>query len=140
MNDVLDIRWKQRLENYRKALGTLERGAALAAERELNELERLGLIQGFDFTHELAWNMLKDYLESLGFTDFHGSKDTVRLAFREGIVDNGEIWMAMIKSRNLSSHTYNNETGEELTRAILDSYIHEFLTLANKMALKAERS
>ncbi len=132
MNDTLDIRWKQRLENYRKALGTLERGAALAAER-------VGLIQGFEFTHELAWNMLKDYLESLGFTDFHGSKDTVRLSFREGIIENGEIWMAMIKSRNLSSHSYVVETAEELSRAILDSYIPEFLTLANKMALKAER-
>ena len=134
-----DIRWKQRLENYKRALGTLERGAALAAERELTELERQGLIQGFEFTHELAWNVLKDYLEFLGFADFHGSKDTVRLAFRENIIENGETWMAMIRSRNLSSHTYNIETAEELTRSILGSYIGEFLLLAEKMTHIAER-
>lgn len=85
MTDSYDTRWKQRLENYKKALGILERGAVLATERELNELERQGLIQGFEFTHELAWNLLKDYLESHGFQDFHGSKDTVVSRFARGL-------------------------------------------------------
>jgi len=67
---------------------------------------------------------------SHGFQDFHGSKDTIRLAFREGIIENGETWMAMIKSRNESSHTYNVETADALIHAILDLYISEFKLLS----------
>jgi nucleotidyltransferase substrate binding protein (TIGR01987 family) len=124
-----DIRWIQRLNSYKNALAALERGVAIAAERPLTELEEQGLIQGFEFTHELSWNLLKDYLEETGFKDIHGSRDTTRLAFKEGYLQNGEIWMDMIKSRNISSHTYNIDTAQSIVGAIINSYIEEFRKL-----------
>ncbi len=69
-----DIRWKQRFDNYNRALQTLQEASALSAQRPLSALEQQGLIQGFEFTHELAWNVLKDYLEEQGFVGLIGSK------------------------------------------------------------------
>ena len=62
MVDPQDIRWLQRFENFQRALQTLERAVQLSQQRELTELEQQGLIQGFEFTHELAWNVLQDSL------------------------------------------------------------------------------
>jgi nucleotidyltransferase substrate binding protein (TIGR01987 family) len=128
-----DIRWVQRYNNYQKALAVLERTAALAADRSLSEAEQQGLIKGFEFTFELGWNVLKDFLEEKGFNDFHGSKDTIRIAFREGLLDNGEAWMNMINSRNESSHTYNTETADEIAGSIFNTYIFEFQKLTKTM-------
>ena len=121
-----DVRWRQRLQSFRKAFVHLSKAAALAKERELSNLERQGLIQAFEFTHELAWNTLKDFLESQGVTGLYGSKPATREAFAKGLIGNGEEWMAMIKSRNRSSHTYNEKTAEEVASAILSSYVTEF--------------
>ena len=121
-----DVRWRQRLQSFRKAFAHLSKAAALAKERELSDLERQGLIQAFEFTHELAWNTLKDFLESQGVTDLYGSKPATREAFAKGLIENGEEWMAMIKSRNRSSHTYNEKTAEEVASAVLSSYVPEF--------------
>jgi nucleotidyltransferase substrate binding protein (TIGR01987 family) len=128
-----DIRWVQRFDSYKKALAALERTVAITAERPLSEAEQQGLIQAFEFTHELAWNLLKDFLEEKGFKDFHGSKDSTRIAFHEGLLDEGEIWMEMIKSRNETSHTYNIETANEIAALILNSYIGEYRRLAITM-------
>jgi nucleotidyltransferase substrate binding protein (TIGR01987 family) len=89
MLDRQDIRWLQRFENFQRALQTLERAAHLSQQRELTELEQQGLIQGFAFTHELAWNVLKDYLQEKGFSDVIGSRDATRLAFQNGLIADG---------------------------------------------------
>jgi nucleotidyltransferase substrate binding protein (TIGR01987 family) len=128
-----DIRWKQRFDNYKRALNNLEKAEILAKERNLSELEKQGLIQAFEFTHELAWNVLKDYLETKGFMDMHGSRDSTRVAFKEGYIQNGEVWMNMVKSRNESSHTYDETTANKLAKVILESYLQEFKTLRNTM-------
>src|SRR5690349_2097753 len=104
-----DIRWKQRFNNYLKALQSLSRAVALSEQRPLSELEQQGLIQGFEFTHELAWNVLKDYLEAQGFVGLVGSKNATREAFKNALIVDGEAWMDMIKARNLTSHTYNTD-------------------------------
>ncbi|WP_244161382.1 nucleotidyltransferase substrate binding protein [Trichlorobacter thiogenes] len=114
-----DIRWKQRFNNYLRAFETLRRAVDLARQRGLSELEQQGLIQGFEFTHELAWNVLKDYLEENGISGIVGSKGATREAFKNGLISDGESWMEMIKSRNLSSHTYNPDTAEEVVGNIL---------------------
>jgi len=57
MND-LDIRWQQRFANYKKALRQLQSAVELSDQRELSQLEKQGVIQAFEFTHELAWNVL----------------------------------------------------------------------------------
>ena len=128
-----DVRWIQRLDNYSKALGRLREALDLAAERPLSDLEKQGLIQAFEFTHELAWNTIKDFYENQGETDIQGSRDAVRLAFRRGLVPNGEVWMDMIKSRNRTSHTYNEETMEEIVTAVQNLYFSEFIKLEEKL-------
>jgi nucleotidyltransferase substrate binding protein (TIGR01987 family) len=121
-----DLRWKQRFNNYLRALQTLTEAVGLAQTRDLSNLEEQGMIQGFEFTHELAWNVLKDYLEEKGFVGIIGSKDATRLAFKNGLIDDGEAWMDMIKARNLSSHTYNQETAEDISGKILKHYYPAF--------------
>src|SRR4051812_49241700 len=100
MPQTPDIRWRQRLQSFRKAFDQLAKAAALAGERELSELEQQGLIHAFECTHALAWKTLKDFLEARGATDLYGSKDVTRLAFKEGLIADGETWMEMINSRN----------------------------------------
>ena len=128
-----DIRWQQRFSNYKKALKQLIDAVELAGERELTKLERQGLIQAFEYTHELAWNTLKDFLEIRGVKDIYGSKDTTREAFSLGLIQTGEIWMDMIKSRNQTSHTYNEEVAEEIAGSIINNYLNEFEILQNKL-------
>ena len=125
-----DIRWKQRFSNFRKALQTLADAALLAETRSLSKLEQQGLIQGFEFTHELAWNVLKDYLEEQGFVGIIGSKNATRQAFKNGLIADGEAWMDMIKARNLTSHTYNTELAEGIANDILQRFYPAFAALA----------
>ncbi|MFN0174517.1 MAG: nucleotidyltransferase substrate binding protein [Saprospiraceae bacterium] len=128
-----DIRWIQRFQNYRKALEHLREAVALSKTRLLSNLESQGLIQGFEFTHELAWKTMKDFLEDKGISNLIGSKDSTRNAFREGLITDGEGWMEMIKSRNLTSHTYNEEVAEGITKDILELYFDLFETFEQKM-------
>jgi nucleotidyltransferase substrate binding protein (TIGR01987 family) len=129
-----DVRWLQRFANYQNALAAVEAAVTLAKERPLSDLEKQGLIQSFEFTHELAWNLLKDYLEEKGFTDIHGSKDVTRAAFREGYIKNCEVWLDMVVSRNKTSHTYDFDTAEEIVKLILHNYVQEFRNLQNTMS------
>lgn len=129
-----DIRWNQRYDNYSKALVQLQNAVELANERKLTELEEQGLIQAFEYTHELAWKTLKDFLENRANKEIYGSKDATREAFNYGLLENGEIWMDMILSRNKSSHTYNEETASEIVEAILTAYFTEFNKLHQKLS------
>ena len=127
-----DIRWKQRFDNLKRALKQLTFGIESMRQRKLSILEEQGIIQVFEYNHELAWNLLKDYLtEYGGLLDLIGSRDTTREAFKRGLIDNGELWMEMIKSRNLSSHTYNEDTAQKLIE-VIPSYYDEFIKLQNK--------
>ena len=127
-----DIRWHQRLQSFRKAFSRLTDAVKLAGERDLSQLEKQGLIQAFEFTHELAWNVLKDYLEAQGIQDVVGSRGATREAFKNGLIVDGEAWMEMIKSRNQTSHTYNEETANEITEAILARYHRELETFQKR--------
>jgi nucleotidyltransferase substrate binding protein (TIGR01987 family) len=134
MTSSPDVRWKQRLQSFRKAHGQLAAAVALAGQRPLSDLEQQGLIQAFEFTHELAWNTLKDFLESRGAQNLYGSKDATREAFARGLIANGDEWMAMIAGRNRSSHTYNERTARELAEAIVRSFAPEFAQFAGRFA------
>lgn len=131
-----DIRWIQRLQSLQKAYAQLRSAVDLAHSRSLSELEQQGLIQAFEFTHELAWKTLKGFLEFQGIQGLYGSKDTSRKAFSEGLIEDGEVWMEMISSRNQTSHTYNEATASEIVNAIISRYdtafgqcIHRLLEL-----------
>ena len=128
-----DIRWQQRYANYCKALQQLADAVELHRQRALSKLEKQGVIQTFEFTHELAWNLLKDYLQDQGDQTIKGSKDATRAAFKVELIADGELWMAMIQSRNASSHTYNEQTADELVAAIVTDYFPLFVALQQEM-------
>lgn len=137
---VEDIRWQQRFSNYQRALARLSQAVELSEERPLSELEQQGLIQAFEFTHELAWNCLKDFLVYQGEQNIMGSRDATRKAFSVGLISDGDIWMEMIASRNRSSHTYNKETADLIANAVTASYARCFVALEQRLAglLEAE--
>lgn len=128
-----DIRWIQRFNHFIKAFSQLKEAVELAQQRPLSRLEEQGLIHAFEFTHELAWNTLKDFLESRGVRSLYGSKDVSRQAFKTGLIENGEAWIDMINSRNLTSHTYDEATASRIVSAIRNTYFAEFEALQIKL-------
>ena len=123
---VEDVRWHQRLASFQRALANLTSAVRLRETRALSELEQQGLIQAFEFTHELAWNVMQDYLQSLGQTKVIASRDSTRAAFKAGLIFEGEIWMDMVESRILSVHTYNRSTADLLAQKISAAYLECF--------------
>lgn len=130
----MDIRWEQRFENFNTAFRQLKAAFELAQSKKLSDLEKQGYIQAFEFTHELAWNVLKDFIEYTGGQKLVGSKDTTREAFQKDIISNGDVWMEMIKSRNLTSHTYNESTSREIIEKISKQYVPAFIEFQTKMS------
>ncbi len=128
-----DVRWIQRFNHFTKALLQLQEAVSLARQRPLSKLEEQGLIQAFEFTHELAWNTLKDFLENRNVQNLYGSKDATREAFKLGLIENGEVWMDMIQSRNLTSHTYDEAIATQIASAIRSVYFAEFEALRIKL-------
>lgn len=126
--------WVQRLDNYSKAFAQLSAAVQLSAERKLSDLEKQGLIQVFEFTHELAWNVIKDYFSYQGNTLITGSRDATREAFKYNLIEDGEGWMEMIKSRNQTSHTYNLKIANEIENKICKQYCPLFNDFLKKMS------
>lgn len=133
LNPDPDVRWHQRLNNFTLALGRLTDAVDLSAQRPLTLLEQQGLIQAFEFTHELAWNLLKDYFFWQGNASITGSRDATREAFSKGLIEDGEGWMEMIKSRNQTSHTYNQQVADVIAALIIERYQSLFVQLREKM-------
>jgi nucleotidyltransferase substrate binding protein (TIGR01987 family) len=127
-----DIRWKQRFSNYAKVFQSLTEAVELSRQRELSALEQQGLIQTFKFTHELAWKVLKDYLEYQGVAEVVGSRDASRFAFQNSLIQDGEVWMQMIAARNQTSHTYNLKIAQAVVESILSQFYPAFKQLAQK--------
>jgi nucleotidyltransferase substrate binding protein (TIGR01987 family) len=128
-----DIRWKQRFEHFVKAFRQLKKAKELKNEREYTELELQGVIQAFEVSQELSWKVMKDFLEYQGKTDLFGSKIAVREAFNVGLVSNGDVWFDMIKSRNLTSHIYDESEVLAILEIILNDYYPVFIDFENKM-------
>lgn len=136
MNPEPDIRWKQRFKNYQKALAQLRK---FIAKGDLSELEEQGLIKAFEYTYELAWTTLKDFLEYQGHAGIYGSRDAIRKAFELKLVQDGQGWMDMLESRNKTSHTYNEETAEEICQAIQTRYFQLLQRLEETMQALGQR-
>ena len=132
--EELDLRWQQRLANYARALQQLGSAVATSKQRPLSELEKQDLIQAFEFTHELAWNVMKDYFAYQGTPDITGSRDAAREAFQKGLIEDGEGWMEMIKSRNQTSHTYQQKIADEIAGHIVERYFPLFQHFLHKMS------
>ena len=125
-----DIRWVQRFDNYQRALTQLTK---FIDKGELNELEEQGLIQAFEYTHELAWNVLRDYLREQGNPNIYGSRDATREAFKLELIQDGDSWMDMIRDRNRTTHTYNQETAQAIVTNITGRFSTLFVMLQEKM-------
>ncbi|MEQ8684649.1 MAG: nucleotidyltransferase substrate binding protein [Imperialibacter sp.] len=144
-----DVRWDQRFSNFVKALKKLTQAVEYIREHfgteeeavddlsdVLDEIIKEGLIQRFEYTHELAWNVMKDYAAYQGNTSVGGSRDATREAFQLQLMSDGKVWMDMIGSRNKTSHTYNQETADEIYAKILDEYYPAFLEFRDNMEAK----
>ena len=122
MDNLKDIRWKQRFENFDKSYKLLNK---YAKQPITTELERAGIIQFFEMTFELAWKVLKDYLEAQEYL-VKSPRETVKQAFQIGLIDNGHIWMDALSNRNLTTHTYDEELANKMTNEIITMYLPEF--------------
>ncbi|MEE1184100.1 MAG: nucleotidyltransferase substrate binding protein [Paludibacteraceae bacterium] len=121
-----DIRWVQRYSNFRKALAKMSEAIDIVAENydwqdSIDELLKEGLIQRFEYTHELAWKVMKDYEEYQGYNNIRGSRDAIRLALQIGIIEDKE-WLETIEDRNLTSHNYDEEVAEDVFISIVNDY------------------
>ena len=116
------IRLVQRFDNFQRSLKQLDKAVALMDEQELSELEQQGVVHTFMYNCELAWNLLKDFYEYQGEQGIQGSRDAIRVAFKRGLISDGEVWLDMIKSRALTVHTYN----EDVTLQILEDIVHHY--------------
>jgi len=125
-----DIRWRQRFSNYCQALAQLE---TFFEPPALNEREQQGLIKAFESCFELGWSTLRDLLLAEGNADLLGSRDTLRLAFSRGLIDDGAALMRIIQDRNLTSHTYNRVTAEQITVQVAESYLGCFQLLRARL-------
>lgn len=128
-------RWRQRLATFGKALVRMDEVVTLWHSRKLSDLERDGMIQRFEYTQELAWKLLKNYIEYQGEAQLGGSRDTIRQAFRLGLIENSEPWFDMLESRNLTSHVYDEATEMTVIERIVDTY-YPILSLLHAEMLK----
>lgn len=133
MNDKLDIRWIQRFSNFQLAFKQFKDAVELYNDRELSLIEKQGLIQSFEFTHELAWNVLKDFLEYQGNFNIKGSRDAVREGYKISLINDGSLWMQMIETRNLTAHSYDKNTAEKVVLQIVEKYFNEFNDFEQKI-------
>ncbi|MGI6466894.1 MAG: HI0074 family nucleotidyltransferase substrate-binding subunit [Sphaerochaetaceae bacterium] len=133
MNETshLDSRWTQRLSSFSKALSQLESAVVLSKQRALTQLEQLGLLHTFEFTFELGWETIQEYLKDQGEQNIDSSKESVRRAFTIGLIDNGQQWMNMIGDYNMSSETFNSE----VVNNILNTHIYTFKELQQVLSL-----
>lgn len=125
-----DIRWVQRLINFNKAFSQLER---FVAKDDLNEMEEQGLIKAFEYTYELSWKTLQDLLKEKGYIDVLGPKPVIEKSFQDAYISDGKAWMKMHLSRNLTSHTYDEETADEIVHEIKSVYFYLFKELRNRL-------
>jgi nucleotidyltransferase substrate binding protein (TIGR01987 family) len=132
-----DIRWLQRLSNFEKAMKNLKEAILESRKRELNKLEKQGLIQAFEYNYELSWKVVKDFFEFQGETDIQGSRDSFLLAINRGLITNNiNYLMDSIKSRQLTSHTYNEEVANEIYKDIINKYYDTFNELLESLNKK----
>ena len=135
-----DIRWQQRFSNYRKALAKLTQAVDLLSvqverDESVDELLQEGLIQRFEYTHELAWKVMKDYAEYQGYTDIRGSRDAIRKALEMNLIDDRR-WMETIEDRNLTSRYCENIELTEVLNRIENVYYPMFLAFEKKLSIR----
>lgn len=129
MDNLKEIRWKQRFENFNKSYTLLKK---YSSGPIVTELEKAGIIQFFEMTFELGWKVLKDYLESEGYI-VKSPRETIKQAFQVGIIENGHVWIDALSNRNLTTHTYDEELANKMTQEIIKIYLPELEKMNEKI-------
>lgn len=129
--DYKDIRWQQRFSNFEKAFNQLSQG--IDDNPLPSDIIKEGIIQRFEFTHELAWKVLKDFLEYEGIQNITGSRSATKEAFNKGLIEDGQQWINMIESRNATVHTYDIDILQDEYNKIIHIYHPLFLQFHKKM-------
>ena len=129
MDELKEIRWKQRFENFNKSYTLLDK---YSKKEDLSELEQAGIIQFFEMTFELAWKVLKDYLESEGYI-VKSPRETIKQAFQIGLINDGYIWMEALTVMNLTTHTYDENLVNKLISDIINIYFPELKLLHERL-------
>jgi len=127
-------RWEQKLGSYTKALARLAKVVNESKVRQLNEFELDSIVQRFEFTHEIAWKLMKSYAEFQGNDTIAGSRDATRWAFENHLILEGDVWMNMIRSRNDTSHVYDEQIASGVIANIIQSYYPALLSFHGKMS------
>lgn len=122
-----ETRWKQRFQNFEKAFIQLQKGIDRFAS--LDDIGKEGIVQRFEYTLELAWKVLKDYLEAEEQIISKSPKSTIKNAFQTGIIENAELWINMLEDRNLMAHTYDENNFNIALNNIRDKYFSEITKL-----------
>lgn len=133
-------RWEQKLDSYDKALHRLALIVNESQKRQLNEFEVDCIVQRFEFTHETAWKLMKSYAEFQGTDEISGSRDATRWAFENRLIEDGQTWMNMIRSRNETSHMYDGEVSEAVIARVVSDYFPVMVAFRDKMFAKASNT
>lgn len=131
--------WHERLNTYRNAVTRLAEVIDISRQRKLTQIECDSLIKRFEFSFEMGWKLLMSYEKDNGVTDLHGSRDTIRQAYRLSLIDNGEAWLEMVDDRNNTSHLYDEEMTVDIADDIIHTYYPLFVELQKKMEELASR-
>jgi len=126
-------RWHYRFDNFKRAYLLLSDAMDQVNERSLSQLEKEGIIQRFEYTIELAWKTMKDYLESQNIIfDQVTPRAIVKDAFAAKLILDGDTWMAALDARSKMSHTYDFKKFEE----VIDAINRRYLTVISELYLK----
>jgi nucleotidyltransferase substrate binding protein (TIGR01987 family) len=122
-----------KLNNFSNALQRLKEAVLELNKDGASDVVRDGVIQRFEFTYELAWKTTKEYLEDLGIVDKNSPKAVIKEAFAQKLISNEDIWLSMLRDRNMTSHIYKEEMAKEIAGRITKYYVEEFEDLLNQM-------
>lgn len=129
MDELKEMRWKQRFINYEKSYKLLSK---YINQSIMTELEKAGIIQLFEISFELSWKLMKDYLESQGIVA-KSPRETIKQAYQIGLIDNGHTWIDALADRNLTVHTYDEKLVEKMIEDIMHIYFPELNKLYEKL-------
>jgi nucleotidyltransferase substrate binding protein (TIGR01987 family) len=129
--DMEDIRWKQRFENFSKALSRLHEALDALKKEPGNHLYEMAAIQCFEFSIELGWKLLKDYLKFQGVKEVSLPRDAVRQAFQAQVIVDGQVWMDMLEARNKTSHTYDDKQAASIVKQIQEQFYSALMQTQN---------
>lgn len=134
-----DIRWKQRFDNLQRAYRRLQWALKMSQSDADGDLIRMAVIKAYEFTFELSWKTLKDYLTYNGI-DVKLPREVIKQGFACGLITNGQLWIDMLEERNLMAHTYDDTRAKQAVEQIQQRYLSGLAQLHDLLAGKLEES